>query len=162
MRNLMRWYLNPLVIGGSILLALLLFLITLSIIWFTRPGGSSARQATAVLHVIRFPTATLPHPSPTPAANSTSTPLASSAPSNGIAVGSYIQIVGTGGDGLRLRINPSLDGQVRFIGFEGEIFLVEDGPQEGDGFVWWYLVGTDDETLRGWAVTDYMEVAQYP
>ena len=160
LRNLVRWYMNPLVIGGTILLALCLLFITFFIVWVTRPEPTPVGQATPILQVIRIPTATIALPTPTPTGDTI--PTTSGPSSGGIAVGDYVRVVGTGGDGLRLRINPGLDGQVRFIAFEGEIFLIQDGPQEADGFTWWHMVGTEDETRRGWSVSEYMEVVQNP
>jgi 23S rRNA (guanosine2251-2'-O)-methyltransferase len=37
-----------------------------------------------------------------------------------ISLGGYVQIVGTGGDGLRLRDQPGLDGKVLLLGSEGK------------------------------------------
>ena len=31
------------------------------------------------------------------------------------------------------------------------MFLVEDGPQEVDGYIWWFLQAPYDETRNGWA-----------
>jgi hypothetical protein len=48
------------------------------------------------------------------------------------------------------------------LGLEGEVFLVQEGPEEVDGYSWWYLVGPFDETRRGWAVANFMAVVQNP
>jgi hypothetical protein len=74
----------------------------------------------------------------------------------------YVQISGTGGDGLRLRVEPGLKSEVRILGAEDEVFEVKDGPREADGFTWWYLVGPYDQTRRGWAVSNYLQVVQNP
>ena len=84
------------------------------------------------------------------------------APTWVIAVGAYVQISGTGGDGLRLRTDPGLDSEVRILGAESEVFQVEDGPKDVDGFTWWYLVGPYDASRRGWAVSNYLSVVQNP
>jgi hypothetical protein len=55
-----------------------------------------------------------------------------------------------------LRVEPGLDSQVRLLGLETEVFQVTDGPQEVDGFTWWYLVAPFDETRNGWAVSNYL------
>jgi hypothetical protein len=73
-----------------------------------------------------------------------------------------VQIIGTGGDGLRLRDQPGLDGKVLLLGSEAEVFRVQDGPREVDGYTWWYLVGPFDETRRGWAVANYLQIVQNP
>ena len=45
---------------------------------------------------------------------------------------------------------------------EAEIFIVKDGPIEADGYTWWYLLGPFDETRNGWAVSNYLVLAQNP
>ena len=83
-------------------------------------------------------------------------------PAGVIATGAYVQITGTGGDGLRLRTEPGLNADVRILGAEAEVFLVQDGPRQVDGYTWWYLVGPYDSTRRGWAVSNYLAVVQNP
>ena len=73
-----------------------------------------------------------------------------------------MQITGTGGDGLRLRTEPGLNADVRILGAEAEVFLVQDGPRQVDGYTWWDLVGPYDSTRRGWAVSNYLAVVQNP
>ena len=77
-------------------------------------------------------------------------------------VGVSIQITGTGGDGLRLRADPGLDGTVRFLAIDGEIFRVMDGPREADGYSWWLLQAPYDPNVQGWAVDDFFVVVQNP
>jgi hypothetical protein len=79
-----------------------------------------------------------------------------------ISISAYVQISGTGGIGLRLRAEPSLTATVRLLGSEAEIFLVEEGPVEQDGYTWWYLVGPFDNTRAGWAVANFLIVVQGP
>jgi hypothetical protein len=79
-----------------------------------------------------------------------------------LAVGAYVQITGTAGAGLRLRERPALDAPMLLLGAEAEVFVVEQGPQEADGYVWWYLVGPYDADRRGWAVANYLQVVQKP
>jgi hypothetical protein len=85
-----------------------------------------------------------------------------SPPAGEISIGAYVQILDTGGAGLRLRSEPSLNGQVLLLGSEAEVFEVKDGPVEMDGYTWWYLVGPFDETRRGWAVANYLNLVQNP
>ncbi len=42
------------------------------------------------------------------------------------------------------------------LGTEAEVFKVEDGPMEADGYTWWYLVGPFDPDRKGWGVADYL------
>lgn len=79
-----------------------------------------------------------------------------------INVGTFVKIAGTGGDGLRLRDEPGLGGDVRMLGEETEVFLVDDGPQNIDGYIWWHLTGYYDETRGGWAVVDFLTIVENP
>ncbi len=162
-RDFIRWLINPWVVGGAILVALILLGATLSFLWFTRPGPVALGKATAVLDVIPAPTATAPIPTLTAMPQSTPTSLVPPSPPPGvIVVGDYVQISGTGGDGLRLRADPSLGGEVRILGSESEVFQVEDGPKDIDGYTWWYLIGPYDSSRSGWAVANYLRVVQNP
>jgi hypothetical protein len=107
--------------------------------------------------MISAPTATSSAP-PTP----TIDPFAPSPTPTGIAVGAYAQITGTGGEGLRIRSQPGLIGEPVFLGFDTEVFIVEDGPRELDGYVWWYLVAPYDEGRAGWAAADFLTFIPAP
>ncbi len=159
----MRGFFNIWVIGGAILFAVVLFAAAFALLWFTRPGPSVAGPATAVVNVIPAPTDT-PSPEPTiPLPTPTPTRLVPPAPAPGvITLDAYVQITGTGGDGLRLRTDPGVESEVRLLGAEDEVFQVKDGPRESDGYTWWYLVGLYEATRRGWAVANYLGVVQQP
>ena len=79
-----------------------------------------------------------------------------------ISIGAYVQVGGTGGDGLRLRLAPGLASQVRLLGSEAEVFRVDEGPIEMDGYTWWYLVGPFDESRHGWGVSNYLLQVEKP
>jgi hypothetical protein len=82
---------------------------------------------------------------------------------DGISIGSYVQISGTDGAGLRIRSSPGTDNDVHFIALDEEVFEVDDGPVEKDGYTWWHLVASYDENRNGWAVSSYLKfVAQKP
>ncbi len=118
---------------------------------------------TAIVEVIPAPTLT-PSVEPTltdVAAQQGSIDAPDERPSDEqIRVGDSVQIYGTQGDGLRLRASPSLDGNILLLAFEGEIFRVEDGPEEASGYTWWYLVAPYDENIYGWAVQNYLKIVQ--
>jgi hypothetical protein len=63
---------------------------------------------------------------------------------------------------LRLRQGPGLEAEMQFLGLEGELFQVQDGPREVDGYTWWFVIGPYDETRQGWAVTDFLAVVPNP
>lgn len=158
----LQWV-NLWIVGGAVIFACFLSFVTLSLLWLTRPGPSTTGLPTAILYVVDAPTATQ---TLSPASlQSSSTPPAGALPSpppGVVAVGAHVQIVGTGGDGLRLRTDPGLNGQIRLLGSEAEVFRVDDGPVELDGYTWWYLVGPFDETRFGWAVANYLAIVQNP
>ncbi len=161
-RNLIRGILNLWVLGGAVVFAGLLFGFIALVVWLTRPGPGSAAPATPVVIVIPAPTMTLPLPSATLDV-STPTPNVPPPPPPGVlAVGAYVQISGTGGNGLRVRSDPGLQGEVRFLALEAEVFQVTDGPRDADGYTWWFLAAPADKSRQGWAASNYLAVVQNP
>src|SRR5215211_7040902 len=148
----LRQLLNKWVVLGALAVAGLLMLITAIAIGLTAaPQSSEVGFAPADVTVIAAPTSTSGAP-PTP----TIDPFASPTSPAGIAIGNYVQITGTEGQGLRIRAEPGLAGEFQFLAYDAEVFLVQDGPREVDGYVWWYLVAPYDETRVGWAAADFL------
>lgn len=153
-----RQLFNGWVILGALILAGLLTLITaISIGLTSSPQNPEVGFAPADLTIIPAPTLTSNAP-PTP----TIDPFAPSPTPTGIAVGNYVQITGTEGEGLRIRSEPSLSGEPVFLGYDSEVFIVQDGPREADGYVWWYLVAPYDQTRAGWAAADFLTYIPSP
>jgi hypothetical protein len=138
-----------LVAGGLIVLfgMLVLFL----------PGPAAQSAPPAALTVIVAPTPTL-IPTQT---RETLTPTAP-ASVDGISIGSYVQITGTEGYGLRLRAGPGTNNSQRFLGMDAEVFQVKDGPKTADDFTWWYLEAPYDPQRTGWAASKYLKVVTAP
>jgi hypothetical protein len=162
-----RLLLDPLVVLGSLGFAVSLFLATLLLFWFARPVPVPAGLTTADMLVIARPTETptARFPTPTETVVETLTPSPSPLPlppAEDLTVGAFVQVSGTGTDGLRLRIEPGLAGKVRFLAIEAEVFQIRDGPEEVDGYTWWYLVAPFEETRNGWAVSNYLSLVQNP
>ncbi len=160
-----RNFITPGILIGSLVVSVLLLATGLALLLFTRPSPKTLIPVTAVVTVIPAPTAV--PPTPTLAATNTPAPTSASdlppSPPPGVIVkDAYVQITGTGGDGLRLRTEPGLKADVRTLGAEAEVFLVQDGPRQVDGYTWWYLVGPYDSSRRGWAVSNYLAVVQNP
>jgi hypothetical protein len=153
-----RELVNKWVILGALAFAGLLLLITAIAI-----GLTSARRTSDVgfvpadVTVIPAPTGTSGAP-PTP----TIDPFASPTSPAGIAIGNYVQINGTEGQGLRIRAEPGLGGEFQFLAYDSEVFVIQDGPREVDGYVWWYLVAPYDETRVGWAAADFLTYIPEP
>ena len=161
--QLVRYLINPWVIGGAVAFAVLLSCVTFSLLWFTRPAAPVLAPATAVLNVIPYPSSTPTSLIPTPTLAPQPSGEVPPAPGPGLIItGDFVQISGTGGDGLRLRSEPGLNAAVNFLAYEGEIFQVSDGPKEADGYTWWYLVAPYDKSVQGWAVANYLLIAQNP
>lgn len=149
---------NKWVILGALAFAGLLLLITALSIGFTPPlQPADVGFAPANLTVIPASTATSSAP-PT----ATIDPFAPTPVPTGIAIGNYVQITGTDGEGLRIRSEPGLAGNPDFLGFDSEVFIVRDGPVALDGYVWWYLVAPYDETRAGWAAADFLSYIPSP
>jgi hypothetical protein len=161
--NQIRAILTPWIVIIAVSLAIILLIGTLYILTLNRSLYSPVGIVTAAMTIVPAPTSTPSPVTPTPQATPTATRTQLPSPVPGeIVPGAYVQITGTGGDGLRLREEPGLNSSVLFLGLETEVFLVEEGPQESDGYLWWYLVAPFDETRRGWAVVNYIQVVQNP
>jgi hypothetical protein len=152
-RNGILQYFNGWVLLGALGVAGIGILLTLLGLG-TRTGRTpTPGLGSAHLTLIPAPSSTPFIPTATPAAVFTSTPTP---PLGEIAVGGYVQIAGTDGEGLRLRAAPGLGSDPLFMGFDAEVFEVRDGPQEADGYTWWYLVAPYDESRAGWAAANYL------
>ncbi|MCC6298712.1 MAG: SH3 domain-containing protein [Anaerolineales bacterium] len=153
-----RQLFNKWVILGALAFAGLLLLVTALSIGFTSPlQPADVGFAPANLTVIPASTATSSAP-PT----ATIDPFAPTPVPTGIAIGNYVQITGTNGEGLRIRSEPGLAGNPDFLGFDSEVFIVREGPVALDGYVWWYLVAPYDDTRAGWAAADFLSYIPSP
>jgi hypothetical protein len=158
-----RRYLTPWVLLGAVGIALLFLSLTVIVILASHSAPTPKGLPTAALYVIPAPTDTPPVPTtvqlPTPTPTSEVPPPP---PPGVIAIGSFVQVTGTGSVGLRLRDNPGLNGETKYLGIEAEVFKVTDGPQQVDGYTWWRLVAPADETRQGWAVANYLSAFANP
>jgi hypothetical protein len=161
MLDTIRKYFNIKIILSAVLLALVAFAIFIALMIGSKPKQRIPVNVTAIVNVVPAPTWTQAFPTPTQALTATGAPGDSQTPGV-IAVGAFVEVIGTGGSGLRLRVEPDLEAEVRLLGGENEIFEVKDGPREAGGYIWWYLVGPYDESRRGWAVADFLSVTQNP
>lgn len=160
-KSIWQSLLNARVVIGMISVTGLLIIITFLSIGWTRPNPiREFGFAPADLTIIPAPSST-PNVTPPPTLDPLLAGTATLAP-NVIGVGGYVQITGTEGDGLRLRTVAGLNGEPAFLGFDEEVFQVIDGPQDSDGYVWWYLVAPYDEARAGWAVADFLVAIPSP
>jgi hypothetical protein len=145
------------ILGALVLAGLLLLILAIAIGLTSPPPTSEIGFAPADVTVIPAPTGTSSAP-PTP----TIDPFASPTSPAGIAIGNYVQITGTEGQGLRVRAEPGLDGAFQFLAYDSEVFIIQDGPREVDGYTWWYLAAPYDETRVGWAAADFLTYVPAP
>ena len=169
----MKSVLNIKVILGAFAIASVLLCVTLAYLLWMQPAASlpnpsavASGQApglvSAALTVIPAPTSTPRYVAPTltplpPAPAASSTPLPGA-----FALGVYVQISGTEGQGLHLRAQPGLDSSPLDLGYDSEVFQITGGPQQADGYTWWYLTAPYDQSRSGWAVQDYLSVIPSP
>ena len=161
---MIRNLLNIKVMLGIIVVAIFLLIATLvTILWINpvifKPDNAPFSAVFTVIPAMtstpRYFTPSLAPVSPTPPP--TRTPLPGT-----IALNTYVQITGTEGDGLRLRVSPGLSSDPLFFGNESEVFLVTDGPALADGYTWWYLTAPYDQTRAGWAVATFLAFVPSP
>ena len=159
----MRRYLTPWVLLGAVGIALALLTVTIIVILAARAAPAPKGLPTAALYILPAPTDTLPVPTtvqlPTPTATSEVPPPP---PPGVIAVGSFVEVTGTGVVGLRMRDNPGLESKTLFLGMDAEVFKITDGPRDVDGYTWWHLVAPYDEQRQGWAVANYLSAITNP
>jgi hypothetical protein len=140
-------------VAGVVLLTVLLLLTGLA----RRDAMGYAAPLVTVLPRPTVTAAVIQPPSPT--ATETAEPTLPSDPGR-IAVGVIVEVHGTEGDGLRLRESPGTGGAIKVLAGESEVFAVQDGPVDADGRTWYYLASPSDAARAGWAVTDYLRLAQ--
>lgn len=149
-------------IGGAAALGVLAWIVLAAAGLFLRPAAQPEVFPTPVLTIIYAPTETPTAAATVTAAPPTATATLPAASDGVIQVGDLVEVVGTSGDGLRLRSGPDLHSQILLLGVDSEVFQVNDGPVTADGFVWWYLVNPYDTAKQGWAVDTYLHTMGSP
>ena len=158
-----RQYATPSVILGAVLVCVLSFLFSVAwLIWFAPPAALISEAPGTGLVLIPGPSSTPPDPTASSVPTSTPTPTFTPLKPGEMGVGSYVQIVDTDGFGLNIRSSAGLDGQVKFLGLDAEVFEVREGPIESDGFTWWLLVTPVDENRSGWAASAFLSLVANP
>lgn len=149
--------------AGAVALSGLLFCGVWGIVLLTRGDPLAVPTAAPVVLVSPAPTFTaVVQVTAPPTETLSGTPTVPTQPLGVLQLGGYAQVVGTGGDGLSLRIQPGINTTVNFLGLENEIFVVREGPVEADGYVWWYLVNPYDDKHNGWAVQNFLQPSPGP
>ncbi len=163
MLKILKNIFNYKVVLGAIVFGVGVFAVLVWALWSAKTNNAAQVPATAVLKIIEAPTQTPPGiritPTPTLAPTAAhATPVAS----GNIAVGDYVQVSGTGGDGLRLHNNAGVSTKVNYVAIESEVFIVQGGPIDADGYTWWELEDPYNNNAVGWGVANYLVVVQNP
>jgi hypothetical protein len=161
LRNLRRYATPGVILAAVAVGVLLVTLAVLNAFWWS-PAQAFKEAPESALTLIPGPSSTPPSPTALPPPTSAPTPTFAALASGEIGIVSYVQISGTGGVGLNIRSGPGLSGAIQFLGFDAEVFEVREGPQEADGFVWWYLVTPVDEDRAGWAAASFLSIVANP
>ena len=103
-----------------------------------------------------------PTPAPSPTLSPTETAEPAPTISPGIAIGRYVRVAGTGGQGLNLRSGPGENYARMDIALEGEVFIVVDGPTPSGGSEWWKVRDPEDEEREWWVVGNFLEPIEHP
>lgn len=142
----------------------LIGLVLLSVGFFTRNTQPQVVESAPVLSILRAPSATATLSSSATPERSLLTPSLTPEPSEPgvLARGQLVEIFGTGIDGLRLRLQAGLDARIAFLGVESEVFEVLGGPEEQDGYQWWFLGNPYNAEKTGWAVSNYLRPITSP
>jgi hypothetical protein len=163
MLRTLKVFLNLKIILAGIIFGLIIFAVLVGLLWSSRGKMGSQIPATAMLSVIDAPTETPLAPAVTPTPATTPTPTQQEPMQGGnIAIGDYVQVSGTGGEGLRLHTSAGISSDVRYIAIEAEVFIVKDGPVDADGYIWWLLQDPYSDNATGWGAANYLVVVQNP
>ncbi len=150
-------------IAGGVALGVLAMLGLGGVTAFMR-GAGAALPAPEVT-VIAFPSPAPPTATViAPPAKATPTPAVTPPSAGGPAmrVGDYVEVTGTGGEGLRLRDSPGIHAGVNLLAVDSEVFQIRQGPQDADGHTWYELVSPSDAGRSGWAVADFLQQSTSP
>jgi hypothetical protein len=153
-----RW----LVLGT--ILGVVVFIAALISGYFSRISNMSQISIAPGLTVVAVPTDTLPAPTSqvTQALTPTQSPTSPPMTDIDIDIGELVIVSDTDGDRLRIRTQPGLSSEIGFLAYENDVFQVENGPVEQDGYVWWFLVNPYDRSKSGWAVENYLRRMENP
>lgn len=146
-------FIKPWMIIVAVITAIVILVAGLLILSIFLPSLNPIPIPTAVIAIIPAPTST---PTLNPDLFPTQTLEAQQESIDGIRVGIFVQITGTGNGGLRFRLSPGTSNDTLFIASESEVFEVKDGPITKDNFLWWYLSAPYDTSRSGWAVAQYL------
>ncbi len=156
-------FLNYKVLLAGVVFGLGMVAVLVVVLYSAKATQINQTPSTAIVKIIQAPTQTLPGaiitPTPTPAPTA---PHSTPTPSGDIALGIFVQVSGTGGDGLRLHNDANMASKVNYIAIDAEVFIVMAGPVDADGYTWWELQDPVSKDAIGWGVANYLSVVKNP
>jgi hypothetical protein len=155
---MLRWISNQVnlavILVGILVAAGMIAVFVLLILVMPVPASQSAEPPAALTMIVA------PTPTPIPT-QLLETPTPTALPSvGGISIGSFVQITGTEGQGLRLRSGAGTNNPLLFLGMDAEVFRVKEGPKMADNYTWWFLEAPYDPSRSGWAASNYLKVIE--
>ncbi len=126
--------------------------------------GAAGPTPTAIIWTVTPspPPVASPTPTATEPAVSDEQDIATPTPPVDIRIGGYVQVAGTGVQGLSLRQGPGANYARMDVAAEGEIFVVVEGPQTTAGAPWWRIRDPDNEARVWWAIGNYLQPVVHP
>lgn len=112
---------------------------------------------TATISII-VPTTVIPQTTPTVVLPTES--ATEPAPPAEIGSGATVMVKGTGGTGLNLRSRPTTQSRRVATAKEGTELTVLEGPETGEGYVWWKLRTPDG--AEGWGAGQWLVLKPEP
>ncbi len=79
---------------------------------------------------------------------------------DGLSVGTIVEVYDTGSTGLSVRPQPGTGGYLNFVAQEGEVFVIIDGPDSRNNYIWWKLESVNDPDRSGWAAADFLRAVK--
>ncbi len=156
-------FLSYKVLLAGVVFGLGMVAVLLVILYSAKATQTSQTPATAIVKIIQAPTQTLPGVIITPTPTLAPTAIQSTpTPSGDIILGVYVEVSGTGGDGLRLHNEANVASKVNYVAIDAEVFIVMAGPVEADGYIWWELQDPVSKNAIGWGVANYLSVVKNP
>jgi uncharacterized protein YraI len=101
----------------------------------------------------------MPTPTTVPTLTPIPTPDVAVAPAE-VTIGFYAEVANTEGFGVTIRGGPSTNNVAMTVAEEGAVLLTLDGPEEGNGYLWWKVRLADG--TEGWAASDFLAPSVAP
>ncbi len=147
------------VVGGIVFAIVMIVIGIVLILWAGKKR--EIQVVTPVVQITRIPAPTSTSMLTVPTASISTTAESTEATLPGmIGMGTYVQVAGTDGTGLRMRSDPGTSSEIRFVAMDAEVFLVIGGPVEKDDYTWWQLEAPYDKNRSGWSADAFLSLLE--